>query len=260
MLKKSRQRSYPVTSVCLQPARIAPRWDAYGYDIRFARCIQHYAAAFGNETETSQFLFYTRSEVHSILAAYKGGETAEVLENISSLIGDITRHILRPRSEAQLRRVYRKIGELQAPGLQLVNKTINKTDHGNPFSDGACVGYMSGFIINSVRYKIADIPAAAGNAAMFSVIEELLLANGIYKGNFLELCKSTQHRDPARFELGFNMGLSDFLAFRLRKEIPCGLISLNLQHLNKGQKKTSSDFDSFMAENIPKLFGERKPE
>lgn len=95
---------------------------------------------------------------------------------------------------------------------------------------------------------------------MISVVEELLLAAGIYRGAFADLSFSAKHRDADRHELGLQMVVRDAIAYHWNREMPTGLISLNLEYFNKGQDKASGDFNSFLAAKIPKLFGDKKAE
>src|ERR1700712_4543317 len=97
-------------------------------------------------------------------------------------IGSLISMVFAPRTAAKLLPAYRVAGRALTPALQSISHTVHRTDYGSPFSDGACVGYLPGFLIKSVACpRIAILECAV---IMISVVEELLLASGIYEGNF----------------------------------------------------------------------------
>ena len=122
-----------------------------------------------------------------------------MMRNSRIVFGNLIDVIFAPRTAKTLRQAYRVAGRDLAPSLQCINHTINQTGYGNPFSDAACVGYIPGYLLMSVPYSEKSIPWAEGNAIMISVIEELLFAAEIYRGEFVDLLLGqTSRRRPPR--------------------------------------------------------------
>jgi hypothetical protein len=163
-----------------------------------------------------------------------------------------------PRTVPELRTALRKAGQQLELGLNITNQTMKQFGYGKPFSDAAPVGYVAGYLIHSVSHAGSDIQGSPYVDTMFSVLEELLSSNEIYTGSFRDLVQSAKHRDAVRHDFGFAIGVREFRAFKRKRTVPCGLIIFSSETFNRGQDRASAEFDSYLAAQVPTLFGDKK--